>query len=1453
MTKEKSLSTGQLQSTMNDQVQTTLLRKFFQFTSKRDKIMILLGTISAVATGTLLPIIAILIGDISDAFEPLNDSDYKRASLSEISSKIGIVSFFIWFSGYIYFSFWQHIAENITNDLRIRYLNSLLNQEVQYLEQIQVQQLPSLLGENFSQISESIGQKLSAFIFSSVNMLAALIVSIVRGVDLTAIFFSVFPAMFIILAFLGAIVKKTSQSKINALSQMTQKIDETLLGIKVVKTFAQEDREIKKFGEISENSRLKSVKAEYFTCAFIAILKSVIFGFYGMNLWIATIYIDQKRINPNTGKQYTVGEIFSIIFCVMSCSSMTFQLIPHLQAVLKVRIIGKQIFDIIERQPYQISDSPVLIQQNIPSFSRIEFDKVTFRYPNNKIDQFSNFSFQIKAHTSTVIVGASGLGKSTIAQLLERFYDPNFGVIRFDEINLNDIPINVLRDSIGYVQQEPILLQGSIRDNILFGNKDASEIDMKNALQKSNATFVYDLENWLDTYVGTSSLINLSGGQKQRIAIARALVKNPKILILDEATSALDPKSEQEVQQAIFNLQNFNKDDENKEEQITIIMIAHRLQTIQTAQNLIYLSKDQGEIKVIQAEKGTEDYEQIMIKLTLQSQNKSIEDKQIADIIQNENCKSQQLKIVINNQDDMIFPSEGNDDVIEQINRNNQIASLNIKEIDQESKQSNQNFGTFGNIMKYYCPKYLVLASILSSLIDSFAHPLNGFIFSKILFVLINNPYSSTFEEDRNFWCSSYMVLVLAAGISDFVNNGIHKHLNENLTNNVRVKLYSTIVKKRFAWFDNKERAPGILSGYLTEEIRHLNGLTSQAINNTLESIFCLLIGIGIAFFHSWRLALIGMAASPFVVIGGIAIQIALWNKAQNTTKAGSKEKIKIQPYDQANSLISEILTNYKTVISFGSKNIDYLIEKYQVLLQEPHRNAVKYAHYSGLMYGYSMSSMYLFTAFMFGISAKYIILYYDDPEESFVAIYTMLYSALQAGVLISQVPSLDRAKQAAQKIFSIICEDDNLKNQHSSVKVQQNSEHKIINGSVQFKNVQFKYPSREEKLFEKLNLTIPAGQRVAIVGHSGSGKSTIANLIIRMYEIDQGEILIDGQNLKNFEVQSYLDQIGYVMQEPILFDMSIKDNIKYGHPEASDYEVRQSAILANAIKFIEGRKNIGQSTASKDFSIIIENDEDDNDDQQKYNEFKNHFEKELQIYRAQQSSAKIEYNMKIISLLIDQGDQQISDKINQNTQLLIKLTFQSDQKDYDIVKLLEKFFWEVEVQEIRNYIQTAPECENKQEITSEIEEQFIQNQGKFDKETVQIFFKKSLNSEKDQKQSTFKEFIDNAQNLERIDIIKKKLEEKFQQIKAKLENTHILSDDSLHQGFNKQCGPKGSKLSGGQKQRIAIARALIKNPKILILDEATSALDEESQEQVQKALETAMEVDYCYGQGRDC
>eukprot|EP00350_Pseudokeronopsis_sp_OXSARD2_P006688 CAMPEP_0170565664 /NCGR_PEP_ID=MMETSP0211-20121228/79335_1 /TAXON_ID=311385 /ORGANISM="Pseudokeronopsis sp., Strain OXSARD2" /LENGTH=380 /DNA_ID=CAMNT_0010886607 /DNA_START=784 /DNA_END=1926 /DNA_ORIENTATION=- len=354
----------------------------------------------------------------------------------------------------------------------------------------------------------------------------------------------------------------------------------------------------------------------------------MIFSFFSYAFWIGSVLIRDERINPVSDETYNAKSLLTILVGILLSLTNLVSLSPNVSALLKSLVVGKKIFDVIDRVP-EIKDESNDALTQFALNRGIEFKNVSFKYPTNRntssSDQlpeehwvFKDANFMIKEGQSTAIVGQSGAGKSTVVQLIERFYNIQEGEIRFDDINIKDISLTTLRESIGYVSQEPALILGTTKQNMLFSKNDATDDEIREALTKANALFAYEKDPTLNTYIGSASITNLSGGQKQRIAIARALVKKPKILILDEATSALDQQSEKEVQKAIETI-------EQSGEGMTIVIIAHRIQTIESAQNLIYLKDPKTQVV---ASKGTEDYDEIMKVIKQEKQGFEIEPDQ---------------------------------------------------------------------------------------------------------------------------------------------------------------------------------------------------------------------------------------------------------------------------------------------------------------------------------------------------------------------------------------------------------------------------------------------------------------------------------------------------------------------------------------------------------------------------------------------------------------------------------------------------------------------------------------------------------------------------------------------------------------------------------------------------------------------------------------------------------
>eukprot|EP00347_Sterkiella_histriomuscorum_P020418 403337881 len=1325
-------------------------RYFFRFLTQRDKILMSLGSVAAIIAGALTPTLSIIIGEIATIFDPDNPPEEIKSSMQTLS---GIISL--------------------------------------------VEQLPSQIGENFAIIQDSIGEKFSNIIYTVACIASGICIAFYSGSDFAVICLAYFPFIFIVLTMFGGQVRKAAIAKIMIVKRMGGVVEESLSAIRLIASFAQEEREIKKFEKLASEVKEVAHKSEYWVSGFNGLFRFAIFGFYCYSLWIASVYIKEEINNPNTGKPYTITDVISVLVGLMTGMTMVFGLNPNIQAIIKAKVVGRMVFDVIDRIP--LINDHIECVESFQLEDSIQFRGVTFKYPTSSEkakNVLEEASFEIKAGQTTAIVGPSGSGKSTIIQMIERFYDPLAGEIYVDNINLKDIKLKNLRESIGYVSQEPVLILGTIRDNLLFGNKDASEQDIEYAIKMANAGFIYEMENQLDTYVGSTAVLNLSGGQKQRIAIARALIKRPKIIILDEATSALDPKSEKEVQGAIDKIS-------SEESKLTIIMIAHRLQTIMTAKNLLYLeSKD----SVVPATKGTPEYVEIMNRLQETNYAHQIEDKIVASMTKDESFESDQKLQTINDSQDT----------------DNSQANVKLKQDKDDNTQELKPVGML-KIMSYYTPKWLSYLVYLITVINAFGFPMYGLIFSKILFIMLV-PQSITYYEDRNFWCGLFILLIFALAIFGFLNKNLYAYLGENLTYTLRNKLYAGILYKHLGWFDNRDRAPGILSNVLSEDITLLNGLTSEVIASLLEAFLCLFVGITLCFIFTWRMALVALAATPFVIAGGVIMSNLQW-KLRRRQQGAVRVKGRCDPYEQANALLSDMLINYKTVISFGEKNVEFVMDRFDSLLEEPNRVGIRNAHFSGFWFGYSKCVRFFFQAFVFYVASIFIFDYGDNSDDTFIGLYLLLVSALGSANAISSAPSVSKAKNAAMKVFDIIEEESN-------IDTRSNDGQKVIKeGQIELKNVDFKYPSREKMVLDKMNMIIPATKKIALVGHSGCGKSTIASLLLRMYDIMDGQLLIDGVDIRKYNVKELRRQIGIVMQEPLLFNMSIKENILYGNDQASDQRVREIAEMTNSLAFIES--NI-EDLSKEEVQEQIENS---------FKEFINNGENKrlypcFNILLHKYFDEKI-FNiteLQFIQEILQKGDERLRNLINEDIERFSTVILDNSQiKGIKWDDLVLRYEWTFEADLIRDHLMSEY-AQNLKEYHKNAILTAIKNfPTKFDIETVHEF----------QKQAQFLERPEDTESL--LSVI---ISNSFDRIK-KQNNSRIMSlhqaytqnkDFKLHEGFDKNCGLKGSMLSGGQKQRIAIARALIKDPKILILDEATSALDEQSQELVQQALDRAME-----------
>lgn len=465
------------------------------------------------------------------------------------------------------------LRNGVLNDLREKLYNVIINLPVSYYSEKRKGDVMSRMLGDVNEVKNAFFQVLELVVREPLTILFSIGAMFFISAKLTLFVFLFIPISGFIISRVGKNLKTKSTRAQEENGIQISILDETLSGLKVVKGFNSENVFISKFNlslkrllrlsnSIGNKNNLASPLSE-----FLGILTIAVLLWYG-----AQLVIVDKSLSPTTFIAY-IALAYTILTPAKAISKASYQVKTGLAA-------AERVFTLMEEEN-TITDKVDAIDKNTFE-DNIHIDNINFRYEKENV--LKNFSLDVKKGQTVALVGQSGSGKSTIANLLTRFYDVQEGVLKIDGIDIKDISMKSLRGLMGLVTQDSILFNDSIKNNILLGKQDATDEEIIAALKIANAyEFVKDLPEGINTNVGDSGN-KLSGGQKQRLSIARAVLKNPPIMILDEATSALDTESERLVQVAL----------ENMMQNRTSVVIAHRLSTIQKADKIVVMQK--GEI-----------------------------------------------------------------------------------------------------------------------------------------------------------------------------------------------------------------------------------------------------------------------------------------------------------------------------------------------------------------------------------------------------------------------------------------------------------------------------------------------------------------------------------------------------------------------------------------------------------------------------------------------------------------------------------------------------------------------------------------------------------------------------------------------------------------------------------------------------------------------------------------
>lgn len=464
------------------------------------------------------------------------------------------------------------MGAKIETDMRYDVFQHLQKLSDSYFNETKVGQIMARITSDLFDITEFSHHCPEEYFIGFIKIIVSFVILVRLNALLTVILFLSIPLMIVFASKYNRRMRKGFKEQKHHIGVLNADIEDSLLGVKVVKSFANEDVEIEKFQK--GNKKFLDIKSE--TYASMAGFNTITKAFDGIMYIIVVLFGGLFLVE---GKMSS-GDIVAFILYVQTLLTTVRRIVEFTEQFQRGMTGIERFTEIMDQDIEIFDDEDAVDLENVKG--KIEIKDVSFKYNNNNENVLNNISFTINPGQKVALVGPSGGGKTTLCNLIPRFYDVEDGEILVEGIDVRKIKLQLLRSNIGMVQQDVYLFSGTVRENILYGKPDATEQEVIDAAKAAGAyDFIMNLENGFDTYVGERGVM-LSGGQKQRISIARVFLKNPPILILDEATSALDNKSEFIVQESLENLAKGRSS----------LTIAHRLTTVQNADLILVLTEE---------------------------------------------------------------------------------------------------------------------------------------------------------------------------------------------------------------------------------------------------------------------------------------------------------------------------------------------------------------------------------------------------------------------------------------------------------------------------------------------------------------------------------------------------------------------------------------------------------------------------------------------------------------------------------------------------------------------------------------------------------------------------------------------------------------------------------------------------------------------------------------------
>jgi ATP-binding cassette subfamily B protein len=911
-------------------------------------------------------------------------------------------------------------------------------------------------------------------------------------------------------------------------------VDEAIGGVRVVKGFGQEEQEQERLEAASSRlfaSRLRMIRlTARYNPALTAIPSLGVVGVLALGGWLAI------------HGSITLGTFLAFSAYLAQMAGPVRMLTYMVTLGQEARASVIRVFDIIDSRP-AIADKPGAIELP-PDATGLSFDDVRFGYVPN-VPVLRGLSLRVEPGETVAVVGASGSGKSTIAQLLPRFYDPQSGVVRIGGHDVADVTRDSLRAAIGLVMEESFLFSDTVRANLAYGRPDATEEQIMAAARAAQAhEFIERLPQGYDTVVGEQGL-TLSGGQRQRVALARALVTDPRLLVLDDATSAIDPRLEAEIHAALRAVMQGR----------TTLIIAHRRSTLNLADRIVVL--DAGRVADTGTHAELEErcplYRRLIVSgeyddESVRTVEDALDDRALAAAVASGAGSAGPAPQTRRRAAATVAAAAGpvtaafaslppSPELLAQVDA--LPPATDTPDVAVTQARAGDRHFTLRRLLRPLAAA-LIIGLVLDGL-DAVA--------GLALPALVRNGIDHGVEAKAFGAIVLVSLIGLAIVLADWLINRAETMVvgrnGERLLYTLRVKLFAQLQRLGLDFYE-REMSGRILTR-MTTDVDALSTFLQTGLVTMVSSVLTFFGVLAALLIINLRLGLAVLCIFPVLIVATLVFR-------SKSTRAYNESRERVAA---VNANFAENVAGLRVTQAFRREQANQ--DRFGALSHAFLTSRLRAQRYIAIYFPFVQT---LSTA----AGAIVLVLATGQMHSGALTTGTLIAYLLYIDMVFSPVQQLsqvfDGYQQAMVGLHRIT---DLLRLRTSTPPPGRPVDAGRLHGRIELRDMDFGYGGSEANALSGINLTVEPGETVALVGQTGAGKSTLVKLIARFYDATGGQVLVDGTDVRDYDLASYRHQLGIVPQESYLFAGTVRDSIAYARPDASDAEVEAAARATGA------------------------------------------------------------------------------------------------------------------------------------------------------------------------------------------------------------------------------------------------------------------------------------------------